>query len=484
MSRVRAVIATLLCATVLCTAAPTTTSTIPDTDLREMYRRELGDFLAGSSFEKFRAAHGLIESYFSTTGETRRALVQQLEASGVDPAVIGRLTRLRLHWPDLPSGSITHIDERVGPHRVRYTLGAPKSYDRRTPWPLVIRLTTLQPFITDPRPTGDQLPTMYERWVTEELARHADAIVLMPWIDLDERFGPSMAGMNSVIQSMHHAAGRVNLDPAGVYLIGTSSAAIATWNIGLHYPTYFAAICPLAGSARDEWKRVRLMSLRNVLPVVWHDASDDVIKVDESRKVVQLLRGMKLDVDYDETKDIGHVPSEPIIEQRYKAMRARTREVYPQQVSLQSSRHESVFNRADWVQIYQATRPGDETRVMMPGGRSVMVFYQFPVRIDAARTGPNRVETQVTNVQSLRFYFNDRTVDFAKPITIVINKKTRFEGMLKPSIDEMLKDQIFLGRGWRYFTGIVDIEMTPPPTTQPTTTRSSSSDRARPVGRQ
>jgi len=417
----------------------------------------------------------MIESYFSASGADRKAIVKQLETSGVNPEVLGRLTRLRLHWPELAGGSIVHIDERFGPHHVRYTLGLPKSYDPRTPWPMVIPLTTMQPFVIEPRPSEEQFPGMYEGWVTEELARHPDAIVLMPWLDLDERFGPSMAGMNSVIQAMHHAAGRANVDPARVYLIGTSSAAVATWNIALHYPTYFAAFCTLAGSAREEWKRQRLMGLRNVLPVVWHDASDEVIKVEESRKLAQILRGTKLDVDYDETKDIGHVPTGEIVKQRYRAMRARTRQLYPQQVSLQSSRLESIFNRSDWVQIYQATRPGDEYRVTMPGGRSVMTYYQFPVKIDAARTGPNKIEAQVTNVQSLRFYFNDRTVDLSKPVTIVVNNKTRFEGMLKPSIDEMLKDQIFLGRGWRYFTAIVDIEMNPPPATQPaSTTRTKS----------
>jgi hypothetical protein len=40
--------------------------------------------------------------------------------------------------------------------------------------------------------------------------------------------------------------------------------------------------------------------------------------------------------------------------------------------------------------------------------------------------------------------------------------------MLKPSIDVMLKDQLVLGRGWRYFTAAVDIDLAPP-ATQPTT---------------
>ena len=42
----------------------------------------------------------------------------------------------------------------------------------------------------------------------------------MPLLNLDELYGPSYAGMNSVIQPLLHAAGRANVDPARVYLIG------------------------------------------------------------------------------------------------------------------------------------------------------------------------------------------------------------------------------------------------------------------------
>jgi len=45
--------------------------------------------------------------------------------------------------------------------------------------------------------------------------------------------------------------------------------------------------------------------------------------------------------------------------------------------------------------------------------------------------------------------------------------------MVQPSVDEMLKDQLFLGRGWRYYSGFVEIDFsnlgTAKPATRPTT---------------
>ena len=59
--------------------------------------------------------------------------------------------------------------------------------------------------------------------------------------------------------------------------------------------------------------------------VVWHDASDTVVKVDESRAIVRYVRGMKYDVDYDETQSVGHAPTPQILEQEYSKLRPRTR---------------------------------------------------------------------------------------------------------------------------------------------------------------
>jgi hypothetical protein len=67
-----------------------------------------------------------------------------------------------------------------------------------------------------------------------------------------------------------------------------------------------------------------------------------------------------------------------------------------------------------------------------------------------------------------------------------VNKKARFTRIVKPSMEEMLKDQLFLGRGWRYFTGVVDIDVfdrPPPGPTTRSTTRPTTGAAARPTTR-
>lgn len=444
--------------------------TIPPETLQQMYRRELGDRYNPADAGKLYEAHQLLEEYFAATRvNARRDVVKKLEALGLPVGLVARLARLRTHWPALEPG-VYYTNERHGTHDVRYFLGVPEGYDRTRPWPLVVMLPTADAFLTTPQPGPEEVVKIYSDWIKEELAKHPDALVLMPLLNLDELYGPSYPGMHSVIQPVLHAAERANVDPRRVYLVGHSMSAHAVWNLALHFPTYFAAVNPLAGSASGDWQRLRLPNLRNVLPVVWHDAADDVIKVGFARGLVKAMRQLKLDVDYEETNGVGHSPTPEIVQRAYEKMRARRRDLYPAEVLLQSNRADTAFNRIDWLQVYQPTQPGRERRVMFRRGSGMMKLHERAWQANAAVTAPNRIEAVTSNVASLRFYLNDAQFDLNKPVTIIVDKKPRFEGVVEPSMEAMLRDQVFLGRGWRAFAAVVDVDLaTLGPTTRPTT---------------
>ncbi|HTL27842.1 MAG TPA: hypothetical protein VL282_01415 [Tepidisphaeraceae bacterium] len=448
--------------------APVPTSQpIPRNQLLQMDQRELGEELFKRvTPQQLEKLHPLIEDYFAAkTAVDRKTATAAIEATEIDPNIVGRLCRIRTNWPAL-AGGVYYINERVGPHDVAYFLGVPKDYDRTKPWPLVVRLAPAEPFVTEPKPDANQVSKIYTGWIKDELAKHADAIVLMPLLNLDELYGPSYKGMNSVIQPILHAANRVNIDPARVYMVGHSMAAHAVWNLGLHYTTYFAALDILAGSASSDWQRLRLMNLRNTFPVIWHDRADKEVKVNAAQAMVNIMKRMKIEYDYTETSNIGHVPSDEIVEQSYQKMRTHVRPLYPKQLALQSNRPDTMFNRLDWVQMYQPIDPGQDKRMLFGKGSGTMIVLENTFSVQSAY-GDNRIEAITDNVETLRIYVNDQMVDFSRPLTVVVAKRpdVRFEGMLKPSVDLLLKDQMFLGRGWRYFTAVVDLELRRKPAT-------------------
>jgi hypothetical protein len=449
------------------TATTAPANAMPREVLEAIDRRELGEQYDPKLADRYYEIHKLLEKYFETdSAEDRRALTKWIASFGVDANIIGRLVRIRMDWPALEAGPY-HVNDRVGPHDVHYFLGVPKGYDRAKPWPLVIMLPSATPFVSATasklKMDADSVAKVYTDWINDELRKHPDAVVVMPLLNLTYGWGPSYEGMNSVIQSTYHAASRVNVDPKRVYLVGHDMSGHAVWNLGLHYTTYFAAIMPLAGAASGDWQRIRLMNLRNTYVVAWHDADDPVIKVDASRQLVNVLKRFKYDVDYEETHNVGHTPPPQIVEQLYQKVRARSRDLYPREVRLQSNRPDTMFNRLDWLQMYQALRPGPDRRLLFRHGGGGMIVNQNGMTLEAS-VANNQIEARTDNLESMRFYLNDQMIDFAKPVTLRINKTVKFQGPLKPNLDEMLKDQLFLGRGWRYFTAVIDVDFGEPVT--------------------
>lgn len=453
---------------------------LPRETLATLYRAELGDAYDDSAFDRTFAAHRQVERFFAAgDADARESALRALESSGVDAVTVGRVCRIRLHWPDLPPGAY-YVNERIGPHDVRYFLGVPEGYTRQRSWPLVIRLAPADPFVGPVPPDQQQVAEIYRGWVEAELRRHPNTLLVMPLLNLNTLYGPSYGGTNTVIRPLLHVGERVNVDPARVYLVGHSMGAHAVWNLGLHYPTYFAAINPLGGSARAEFQRLRLRNLRNTLPVVWHDVDDEVIKVDMARQLVRALRGLKVDVDYEETRKLGHRPPDHVAERLYEKTVSRRRALYPQEVMIQSNRPDAIYNRIDWLQIDMPTRPGDERRMYFSLGKEHFVVHANAWSARGRITRANRIELATDNVELLRVFVNDQMIDRSSAVAVVVNNRVRFEGKVRDDLRVLLADQLFLGRGWRYFTGAVELDLAPPATvgTRP------SAPAARPPGTQ
>jgi hypothetical protein len=418
--------------------------------------------------------HQLIENFFAATArDQRNTIAKQLATSGVAPEVIGRILHNRQNWAVMQPG-VYYIFDRLGAEDVRYFLGVPAGYKPTSSWPLVIKLPTAAAFLTNPWQNGDQVAAIYAKWISDELQAHPDALVLMPLLNLDELWGPGEVGMSLVMEPMFHACGMVNIDPARVYLIGHSMSAHAVWNLGVHFTTYFSAINPMAGEMEEVWQTIRLPNLNNVLPVVWADSADKIVDVAKARKPVNLLKAAKVPVIYHETNGVGHIPPAALVETMYKETRAVTRPLYPTKVTLQSDRLDPVFNRLDWVQVFDQVKRGTATTMKFNHGSGEMTEWQNDYRLDATIDAPNHVTVKTDNVAAMKLFFNDQMVDMTRPVTVVVDGKTRFEGMLTPDVAGMMQDQVSptlmspnLSRGWRYYTAAVDVDIdfpaAPPP---------------------
>jgi hypothetical protein len=410
-----------------------------------------------------------VEEYFTEIpGDRREGIVEQLERMSVTPGEVARLCSIRLGWRPTEPG-VYYVNTRVGPVPTMYFVGVPKGYEPGKPRSLVLMLPTVTAFAVKKNMTAADVTEVYSTWMRDELEKRPESIVVMPLLHLTDLWGPGYAGMNNAMKPVMDVCERLSVDVRRVYLRGQGMSGHAVWNLGLLYPTYFAAINPLAGGASYDWQRMRVIGLRNTLPVVWHDAEDKAVPVKASRDMVGLLRQNRIDVEYEETKGLGHEPGPEVEDRLYRKMTARERELYPREVRIRTNRPDLAFNRADWVQVWQPMDGGQDVRTVFRWSGTGMWSYSFPVTVEAKNTGKNRIEITSRNLGALRLLLSSEMVDFSKAMTVTNNGKVVFEGRPNESKRTVLEDQLLLGRGWREYTAAVEVDLLPPPTLPPST---------------
>ena len=72
------------------------------------------------------------------------------------------------------------------------------------------------------------------------------------------------------------------VDRSRVYIMGASMGGYATWQMAMSLPEYFSAIVPICGGGMY-WNAARLV---NIPAWAFHGAKDSVVRLEESRKMV------------------------------------------------------------------------------------------------------------------------------------------------------------------------------------------------------
>jgi hypothetical protein len=445
----------------------------------EWYAGVFGAAPAGEKLVALYRAHLLVEEYFAEpSAERREAIPGEIEKLGVGAREVAELAGIRLGWKAVEPG-VYYINDRLGPSPVKYFVGVPKGYEAgKARWPVVVVLPTATKFAVRKDVTPDQVAEVYTGWIRDELGKREGCIVVMPLLHLTDLWGPGYAGMNNVMKPLQDVCERFSVDVRRVYLRGQGMSAHAVWNLGLHHPTYFAAVNPLAGSASYDWQRMRVIGLKNTLPVVWHDADDTSVPVKGSRELVALLRKNKVDVVYEETKGVGHVPGPDIDKRLWEKMSARVRNLNPGSVSVRTNRPDVAFSRVDWVQVWQAMDAGQDVRHIFRWSGTGMWTYQNPVTVEAKIATGNRIEIEARNLGSARLLLSGDMVDFSRAVSVRVNGRAVVEQMVKESVELTLQDQQLLGRGWRKYTAALEVDLIPP-TSRPST-RASAGPSSRP----
>lgn len=374
-----------------------------------------------NGYDSLKEVKAAVEEYFDAD-EARRAEIRTfldglgtLKPSAVKKWAKTLLKRVRKHGPKMSRKS-GKVFEHGGLSSKVFTGGRPK---RR--WPLFIALHG------GGEGSGDGRNAL-QKWSIVQ----SKAFVLAPTTPELRNSAWNAEDIEQWVLALIEAAKRsFDIDTNRIYVAGHSMGGYGTWSMGCRHADRFAALAPCAGGifvvVGGSEPRLAPGHVPNLLntPIWFFNSTDDPRVSPKSSQLAnqELLRlkeaGYPYEWVYDEYDDIGHgLPPKglkPIVDW----MLTKKRDPYPKHVVWEPSR--TYKRRFYWLACEQSAkiegRIEDNTITLTTGGRS----------------------TRVT------VYLNGELVDVKKPVTIVSNGETVFEGTV-PARLSVLLDTIAVNR--------------------------------------
>ncbi len=185
--------------------------------------------------------------------------------------------------------------------KLDYLLYVPDDYLRRRvrKWPLIL-------FLHGSAERGDNPEVLKKHGIpkiVEEVPRFP-FLTVSPQCPEGSTWGRHLEGLNSLLD---HILGKYAADPHRLYLTGVSMGGNGVWQLSARYPGRFAAIAPVCGyGLASQGFPEKVCLLKNVPVWVFHGAQDLIVPVEESRRLVDMLRACGGDVRFTVYPKCGH----------------------------------------------------------------------------------------------------------------------------------------------------------------------------------
>jgi predicted peptidase len=174
-----------------------------------------------------------------------------------------------------------------------YILHLPKNYIKKETYPLIV-------FLHGAGERGDNtklmkvgLPTLLQA------ARAYPFILIAPQCPVDSWWTRELNGLSVFIKSF---VNNYPIDKKRIYLTGLSMGGDGAWRLAALHPEWFAALAPICG--RDKTNAVD--KLKTIPTWAFHGKQDDIVPVNESRKIVRGINALGGDAKLTVYPDADH----------------------------------------------------------------------------------------------------------------------------------------------------------------------------------
>lgn len=325
------------------------------------------------------------------------------------------------------TGLLPNLPIQVDGTTRRYGLYVPPSYQPVRGYPLIICL----------HGAGFNGDSYLERWsprLGERYLLACPSIADGAWWTRD--------GELLVTAVLDEVARRYHIDRERVFLTGMSNGGLGTYLIGLNHTDRFAALIPMAGSFPRGFYPLFGNATRTPLYLI-HGARDQVIPVSFSRDIAAYLEQEGIPFIYREHEQIhpvagGHFFPKDELPALMTWLDAQHRQSPAPTLTVVRDRDHT--GRAGWVRldridpsvgsVWAAENNDEENRRLARGAFA---------RLSVAREG-NTLHVTAQGVRRYSLLFYPGAVDFGRPVTIVTNGQTSFEGMITPESRALLEE--------------------------------------------
>ncbi len=248
---------------------------------------------------------------------------------------------------------------------------------------------------------------------------------------------------------------RFNIDADRVFILGHSMGGFGAFHHALRQPDRFASIISCAGAwDYGYWPVIRgtplciVQGIRDAEKGVrWHHTD-----VEYGRWTHRIFTRESLEhtyLEYDGAHDFAEM--RPLVAKYFTQTKTLRRDPYSPHVTLASPQGfaENYLNPVyhnRWVTLNERTRGDLEYDELVGEGDdfdSWQLIHRRVTRsgsmIDAINRSNNLIAVSTENVVRLTIWLHPRMVDIAKPVTIVVDGQTRFQGQVKPSLATALE---------------------------------------------
>lgn len=161
-------------------------------------------------------------------------------------------------------------------------------------WPVIL-------FLHGAGERGDNLDDIKKYGIHRYLdKKNLPFVVVSPQCPKDTFWDVHIKELNAIIDEIKE---KYDVDSNKIYLVGISMGAFCAWNFAMQQPKLFSAMVVIAGGAMLPKYAKRI---KNISVWVVHGKNDKEVPVEESRKIVTVLKDLGANVKYTEYPNAGH----------------------------------------------------------------------------------------------------------------------------------------------------------------------------------